>query len=110
MDEIPYRRFDYESLILRDHLALDRTVLANERTFLAYVRTALGLLVTGASFVKFGGSLAVTVVGWAFVPAALAVAVIGLLRYRAMTCRLAQVREEQVTDDDPSDKIGRDQQ
>jgi putative membrane protein len=95
MAETPYERFPYESLILRDHLALDRTMLANERTFLAYVRTALGLLVTGASFVKFGGSLALTVVGWAFVPAALFVAAIGLWRYRAMHCRLAQVRRDE---------------
>jgi putative membrane protein len=94
MDDAPYRRFSYESLILRDHLALDRTVLANERTFLAYLRTALGLLVAGASFVKFGGSLAIEVIGWAFVPAALSVSIIGLQRYRAMNCRLAQVRED----------------
>lgn len=95
MAEAPYRRFPYRSLILRDHLALDRTVLANERTFLAYVRTALGLLVTGASFVKFGGSLALTVIGWAFVPAALIVAAIGLSRYQSMNSRLAQVREDE---------------
>ena len=34
-----------ENLILRDHLALDRTRLANERTLLAYIRTAFMLLV-----------------------------------------------------------------
>lgn len=37
-------------LILRDHLAIDRTVLANERTLLAYGRTALTLLIVGFSF------------------------------------------------------------
>lgn len=40
-------------LILRDHLAADRTILANERTFLAYIRTALTLFVAGLSFVHF---------------------------------------------------------
>ena len=39
-------------LILRDHLALDRTRLANRRTMLAYLRTALMLLVSGATLVK----------------------------------------------------------
>lgn len=37
MEEEPYSRFDQEELIIRDYLAADRTVLANERTFLAYV-------------------------------------------------------------------------
>lgn len=109
MAETPYRRFSCQSLILRDHLALDRTVLANERTFLAYLRTALGLLVTGASFVKFGGSLAVSVIGWAFVPVALAVAVIGLSRYRALACELAQVRGEGGAQHNPPDQTRRDQ-
>ena len=36
-------QFTAEELILRDHLALDRTRLANERTLLAYLRTALML-------------------------------------------------------------------
>ena len=54
----PYREFRAEELILRDFLALDRTVLANQRTFLAYIRTSLAFLVTGAGFIKFfGGGL-----------------------------------------------------
>ena len=41
-----YASFNPNELTIRDLLALDRTVLANERTFLSYVRTA----------VVFGGS------------------------------------------------------
>ena len=36
-------------LILRDHLAVDRTKLAVERAFLAYIRTGLSFLVAGVS-------------------------------------------------------------
>lgn len=36
-----------KELILRDHLALERTRLANERTLFAYVRTSLYLLTAG---------------------------------------------------------------
>ncbi|HQZ43477.1 MAG TPA: DUF202 domain-containing protein, partial [Flavobacteriales bacterium] len=36
-----------EDLILRDHLALVRTRLANERTLLSYIRSALYLLLGG---------------------------------------------------------------
>ncbi len=34
-----------EKLILRDHLALERTRLANERTLLTYIRSALYLII-----------------------------------------------------------------
>lgn len=53
MKQLPYDQFSDHDLVLRDYLALDRTILANERTLLAYARTALALLVTGASLVQF---------------------------------------------------------
>ena len=81
-DASPYAQDAPGQLILRDHLALDRTVLANERTFLAYIRTALTLLVVGASFIKFFDSMMLEVVGWAFLPCAIAVFAFGVWRYR----------------------------
>ena len=39
-----------EKLILRDHLALERTKLANERTLFSYIRTSLYLLTAGTEF------------------------------------------------------------
>lgn len=36
-----------------DYLAVDRTILANERTFLSYIRTAFMFLGTGITFAKF---------------------------------------------------------
>ena len=74
-----------EDLILRDHLALDRTRLANERTLLSYLRTALMLLVAGASAVKFvGQSHDVVFTGWLFIVLAFAVAIIGTWRFLDM--------------------------
>ena len=53
-----------ENLSLSDRLAIDRTVLANERTFLAYLRTVLGLAALGATALKlFGDELFYRVVG-----------------------------------------------
>ncbi|MBM3475130.1 MAG: DUF202 domain-containing protein [Armatimonadetes bacterium] len=78
----PYAKEEPGQLILRDHLAIDRTVLANERTFLAYIRTALTLFVVGASLIKFFDSLPATVVGWIFIPIGLAVLAFGISRYR----------------------------
>jgi putative membrane protein len=44
-----------DKLILRDHLALERTRLANERTFMAYIRSALYLLVGGLALLQVQG-------------------------------------------------------
>jgi len=53
MAQSVYARFRDDQLTLRDHLAIDRTIAANERTLLGYVRTTLALVVTGASLIKF---------------------------------------------------------
>lgn len=52
------RRADWDAgelrhLILRDHLAAERTYLAIERTLLAYVRTALALIAGGVTLLHF---------------------------------------------------------
>ncbi len=74
-----------EELILRDHLALDRTRLANERTLLAYMRTALMLVVAGATAEKFmGDSPTVVVTGWLFIGFGGAVAAFGSWRFLTM--------------------------
>ena len=92
MSEKAYVGFLREELILRDHLAADRTILANERTLLAYIRTALTLFVAGLSFVRFFGALWIVAVGWAFVPLAGAICVVGVVRYRRRQCVLAPLR------------------
>ena len=51
--EKAYSKFSKKDLILRDHLAIDRTILANESTFLAYLRTGLALVAGGAAILKF---------------------------------------------------------
>ncbi len=82
MEQRPYAECDPAQLIVRDFLAIDRTVLANERTFLAYNRTALALVAVGASFIQFFGSIALEAVGWSFLPLGVFTFVYGLFRYR----------------------------
>jgi putative membrane protein len=83
-DPAPYADDQPCELILRDHLAIDRTILANERTFLAYTRTALTLLVVGASLIKFSDSLTLEIIGWVSVPFAIGTFIFGVTRYRRM--------------------------
>lgn len=80
----PYARFDRESLILRDILAVDRTIMANTRTFLSYVRTALTLFIAGVTFIHFFQPRILFLIGWIFVPVSGAVLILGAIYYIRM--------------------------
>lgn len=84
----PYCRFCEDDMILRDFLALDRTILANERTLLSYTRTAMAFVITGVTFIKFFGSPTMTVVGWLCIPVGVAILAWGVIRYRKIHERI----------------------
>ena len=84
MNRLPYDNFNAESFIVRDWLALDRTVLANERTFLAYGRTALALMAAGITLIKVFKSGVAIGAGWGFVVVALVVFGFGVQRFVTM--------------------------
>ncbi len=94
----PYQRFQNEELILRDELAIDRTILANERTLLAYLRSALTLILAGITFVHFGREAndqhMLLCLGLTFLPAGILVALFGGHRYRAMGRAICTVRRD----------------
>ena len=69
-----YQGFEGD-MILRDHLAYDRTKFALLRTFLSIGRTALGLLASGAGLIILQTSVALVSLGYALVTVAAAVMV-----------------------------------
>jgi len=78
-----------DELILRDRLALDRTVLANERTALAYVRTGVMFLASGVTVVKvFAGQADLILLGYVLVVVAAGVFLGGCARYWSMRHRI----------------------
>jgi putative membrane protein len=84
-----YRDIDPQCMVLRDHLALDRTVLANERTLLAYVRTALALLAGGGTLLRFfQGDHLIEALGALLLLLGVATAALGLWRFRSVAVRL----------------------
>jgi len=82
--QFPYARFDRESLILRDVLAVDRTVMANTRTFLSYIRTSLTLFIAGVTFIHFFDPRVFFLIGWAFIPTSGVVFILGTIYYIRM--------------------------
>lgn len=81
-----------ETSALRDRLAIDRTVLANERTLLAYLRGAMGLVIVGVTFLHFGEAGVLRHLGVAFIPSGIAAAAFGVARYRKMDRTIRAIR------------------
>ena len=92
VDAAFYSEFDAEHMILRDHLAADRTTLSNQNTFLAYIRTALTLFVAGVTFVRFFDLPVVEIIGWVFIPTGVLTFMVGLLRYNRLRTALQGLR------------------
>lgn len=94
MKPTPYHQFRNRDLTLTDYLAIDRTVLANERTLLAYGRTALGMMVVGGTIIKFLEGWWLPGLGGAFIVAGLAVMGLGWRRYLRVKALLSAALEE----------------
>lgn len=88
----PYTNFIREELILRDHLAIDRTVLSNESTLLAYVRTSLTVIAAGATLIHFFNEIYIKLFGVICVVAGIIILILGYLRYRKMDKLIKQIK------------------
>lgn len=87
MSEHPYEHYQgvsKENMVLRDYLAVDRTIMANESSFLSYIRTALTMIVAAVTFLKFFSSPAMHVLGWIFIVCAVLMVIHGATRYEAV--------------------------
>lgn len=82
----PFSRRD--RLILRDHLALERTRLANERTFMAYVRSALYLVIGGLALIQLQGHGDLQWVGFMSLGLSVVFACIGIVRFHTLRSQL----------------------
>jgi len=88
-----YSQFSKEEMILRDHLAYERTAMANERTWLSYLRTAIGLMAAGGSIIKFfTGDLLLQIGGWLLIGLSVFCAVWGWRRYCSVKKKLAHLK------------------
>jgi putative membrane protein len=93
----PYSKFGGTDLILRDELAIDRTLLANERTLLAYLRLGVALLLAGASILHFAGENWFWWLGLLSMPVGIVIGVIGVARFRRMSRSISIVRRQSDT-------------
>lgn len=94
MNDFPYKRFKSDDLILRDELAIDRTLLANERTLLSYLRSGVALLIAGVSIIHFSQEGWFWAVGIACIPTGLVAGIVGTIRYRRMNQLITLIRRQ----------------
>lgn len=95
MIDDPYEQFKREEMILRDWLALDRTVLANKRTFLAYGRTAIALFALGIAFVKLIHHEFFEISGFVLMTLGIIVFIIGFREFLTNTARFKLLIEKE---------------
>ena len=93
LKDAPYSKFKSEELILRDHLAIDRTVLSNESTILAYIRTSVAIAAAGATIIHFLSGFILDLIGTLLIIVAFVVLIIGLFRYKKMDKQIKEIRE-----------------
>ena len=95
MIDDPYDEFKREEMILRDWLALDRTVLANKRPFLAYGRTSIAMFALGIAFVKLIHHQFFEVAGFVLMALGVVVFIIGAREFMNNTARFKQLVEKE---------------
>ena len=89
----PYGRFKPDNLILRDELAIDRTLLANERTLLAYLRSGMTLILAGITFIHFAHDKWFKMIGLFCLPAGVVTMLLGIVRYHSMNSKIKVARQ-----------------
>mgnify|MGYP005753157525 CR=1 FL=1 len=67
---------------IRDQMATQRTIFANERTLMAYLRTAITVAAGGFAAIKFSNDLYLKLVGAVLLPIGVILAVYSFVRYR----------------------------
>ena len=82
-----------EEIILRDHLSMERTKLANERTLLSYVRTSLYLILGGIAFLGMDDLAKIKILGYFFISIAIVILLAGILRFYQLKRHLKKMYE-----------------
>jgi putative membrane protein len=107
MKDEPYSKYCADNLILRDDLAIDRTLLANERTLLSYLRFAVALSIAGVTIIHFSNEGWFWLMGLACIPAGIITGIIGVARYRRMHRSIYRIRNQSETEKKQRNKENR---
>ncbi|MBN1638636.1 MAG: DUF202 domain-containing protein [Ignavibacteriales bacterium] len=80
-----------EEIILRDHLSMERTKLANERTLLSYIRTSLYLVLGGIAFLGMTELTEIRNLGYVSIGLSVIILFIGIIRFNQLKKHLKRM-------------------
>ena len=92
MKRNPYHKFTAKELILRDHLAIDRTTMSNESTFLSYIRTSLAIIAAGATLIHFFSEFYIHAIGLFIVALGFVLLIWGYIRFKKMDKLIKEIK------------------
>ncbi|MDE2399829.1 MAG: DUF202 domain-containing protein [Patescibacteria group bacterium] len=100
IDPRVYQEFLAKELILRDYLAIERTILTNEATYLAYIRTSLTVIVIGVTLFKLTpGNISFQNIAIILIVIGILIIVIGSTRTITMSKKINKfLKKEEVID------------
>jgi len=81
-----------DNTILRDQLAIDRTILANNRTLLSFIRTFLMIIISGVTLLKIvSKDDFLFYIGLVLIPISFVILIIGIADYLRVKKNLKQL-------------------
>lgn len=86
-----FRSRNIDEELIREHLALERTKLANERTILSYIRASLYLLIGGLALIQIKEYDHIKWIGYLSLFICVAFITIGIIRYIALDRKLKKL-------------------
>lgn len=79
---------------IRDQMAIQRTIFANERTLMAFLRTSITILAGGFAAIKLSQQIYIEVIGIIAMPLGLGLAVYSFYRYIQKQKLIERQRED----------------
>jgi len=89
----PFKSRIIDEELIREHLALERTKLANERTLLSYIRASLYLLIGGIALIQVKEYPNLHWVGYAALFICVLFILVGISRYVVLDRKLNKLLE-----------------
>lgn len=94
----PFKTRIIDEKRIREHLALERTKLANERTLLSYIRASLYLLIGGIALLQIKEYEYIYWIGYLALFICVAFITIGVSRYIALERKLSKLLKKDISE------------
>ncbi len=105
----PFKTRIIDEKLVREHLALERTKLANERTLLSYIRASIYLLISGLALlqIKEYQGISLMWVGYLSLFICILFLIVGVSRYIALERKLNRLLQPDEDENEERNESGK---